>query len=350
MPKRMIRRTGAPRRGERQLIVVLLAMLIMAGVAACSSSTTGNTGNTAATTPAVNTGSTGNTGNTGSLTSAANTGNTGNTGDFCSTHTCIPNFPNGTGYIVQCADGEWSHSGGRPGACSGHGGETGNTPGNPGNTGSTGSTAADTGNTGSGTGNTGNTGSVDFCSTHTCIPNFPNGTGYVVQCADGEWSHSGGRPGACSDHGGETGNTPGNAGNTGGTGNSVANTGNSGSGNSNTGSAGSGGGPLSTLNSYWSSISNRDYGSAYNDLASAAVNLTQAQFVSQEQQAGIQSVAFNGHITAQTGTTATVSVDALTTKDKQFGCRTWSGSYQLVEQNGQWLIERANITPQRCGG
>jgi hypothetical protein len=48
-------------------------------------------------------------------------------GDFCATHTCIPNFPNGTGSIVQCADGEWSHSGGRPGACSHHGGETSTT-------------------------------------------------------------------------------------------------------------------------------------------------------------------------------------------------------------------------------
>jgi hypothetical protein len=45
-------------------------------------------------------------------------------GGFCSTHQCIPSFGEGTGYIVQCADGEWSHSGGRPGACSGHGGES----------------------------------------------------------------------------------------------------------------------------------------------------------------------------------------------------------------------------------
>jgi hypothetical protein len=48
-------------------------------------------------------------------------------GPFCDTNTCIDNFENGTGYIVQCADGEWSHSGGRPGACSYHGGETDNT-------------------------------------------------------------------------------------------------------------------------------------------------------------------------------------------------------------------------------
>jgi hypothetical protein len=48
---------------------------------------------------------------------------------------------------------------------------------------------------------------ADFCSTHSCIPTFANGTGYIVQCADGEWSQSGGRPGACSDHGGETSRT-----------------------------------------------------------------------------------------------------------------------------------------------
>jgi hypothetical protein len=34
------------------------------------------------------------------------------------------------------------------------------------------------------------------------IPNYANGTGYPVQCADGMWSDSGGRPGACSHHGG----------------------------------------------------------------------------------------------------------------------------------------------------
>jgi hypothetical protein len=42
---------------------------------------------------------------------------------FCDTHDCIPNFDNGRGSIVQCADGEWSQSGGIQGACSGHGGE-----------------------------------------------------------------------------------------------------------------------------------------------------------------------------------------------------------------------------------
>jgi hypothetical protein len=44
--------------------------------------------------------------------------------------------------------------------------------------------------------------SEDFCATHTCIDNFDEGDGYPVQCADGQWSQSGGIQGACSHHGG----------------------------------------------------------------------------------------------------------------------------------------------------
>ena len=41
-----------------------------------------------------------------------------------------------------------------------------------------------------------------FCSYFTCINNFWNGRGYVVECQDGEYSKSGGIQGACSYHGG----------------------------------------------------------------------------------------------------------------------------------------------------
>ena len=47
---------------------------------------------------------------------------TGTPANFCTTHQCIASFDEGHGTIVQCADGEWSHSGGRPGVCSRHGG------------------------------------------------------------------------------------------------------------------------------------------------------------------------------------------------------------------------------------
>lgn len=43
-----------------------------------------------------------------------------------------------------------------------------------------------------------------FCNYFNCIPSFWQSTnGYVVQCNDGTFSHSGGRSGACSSHAGE---------------------------------------------------------------------------------------------------------------------------------------------------
>ena len=44
---------------------------------------------------------------------------------------------------------------------------------------------------------------TNFCSVFDCIPSFWNQTnGYVVQCSDGLFSHSGGVRGSCSSHGG----------------------------------------------------------------------------------------------------------------------------------------------------
>ncbi len=41
------------------------------------------------------------------------------------------------------------------------------------------------------------------CGVFDCIPNFPNGKGYMDECKDGTYSMSGGIRGACSHHGGE---------------------------------------------------------------------------------------------------------------------------------------------------
>jgi hypothetical protein len=42
----------------------------------------------------------------------------------------------------------------------------------------------------------------NFCTYFNCIPSFPNGTGYVVECLDATYSKSGGIVGACSVHNG----------------------------------------------------------------------------------------------------------------------------------------------------
>lgn len=44
---------------------------------------------------------------------------------------------------------------------------------------------------------------ADFCSYFACIPSFWKGQGYVVECQDGMYAKSGGRPGSCSHHGSE---------------------------------------------------------------------------------------------------------------------------------------------------
>lgn len=43
-------------------------------------------------------------------------------GSFCSYFSCINNFWNGVGYVMECQDGMYSKSGGRSGSCSYHGG------------------------------------------------------------------------------------------------------------------------------------------------------------------------------------------------------------------------------------
>jgi hypothetical protein len=96
--------------------------------------------------------------------------------DFCAMHTCIDSFYDGAGYIVQCNDGMWSHSGGLSGACSYHGGESRNIY-----------DGQDSGGYGGSSGSGSDLGP---------------GNGYTVTCADGSISHSGGIQGACSYHGG----------------------------------------------------------------------------------------------------------------------------------------------------
>lgn len=44
---------------------------------------------------------------------------------------------------------------------------------------------------------------ADFCSYFSCIGNFGNSPGYVVECRDAMFATSGGRRGSCSQHGGD---------------------------------------------------------------------------------------------------------------------------------------------------
>jgi hypothetical protein len=62
--------------------------------------------------------------------------------------------------------------------------------------------APPSGGSSEGPGSASHAGDAAFCTSHSCIPSFPDGRGTIVHCADGEWSHSGGLRGVCSGHGG----------------------------------------------------------------------------------------------------------------------------------------------------
>jgi hypothetical protein len=99
---------------------------------------------------------------------------------------------------------DWRHAGvaapARSGSSGGGSGSGSSGSGSGGSSGPGGSGAA--GGSGEGPGSSSHAGDAAFCSSHRCIANFPNGHGTVVQCADGEWSHSGGLQGVCNRHGG----------------------------------------------------------------------------------------------------------------------------------------------------
>jgi hypothetical protein len=265
---------------------------------------------------------------------------------FCETHHCIANFDNGHGEVVECSDGEWSHSGGISGACSDHGGVASGSSqgggsggssqgGGSGESHSESTPKEESGSAGEkeGPGSTSHAEDAQFCSTHTCIANFPNGNGAVVECNDGEWSHSGGLSGACSDHGGENASSA-----------SAGKSGESGT----PGNESASGEALDTLNKYWSDIRDHGFAEAYGYLGPGAAGKSESQFISSEEQAGVKNAQFHGTVTNETGSTATVNVDSLTTEDSEFGCRRWNGTYTLSREDGSWRIQKAALTPHSC--
>jgi hypothetical protein len=107
---------------------------------------------------------------------------------------------------------------------------------------------------------------------------------------------------------------------------------------------------LDALNGYWSDIGAHNFSGAYGYLVPGSVNMDESQFVTSEQESHIESAQFHGHVASSSGSSATVDVVSLITHDAQYGCRTWSGSYEMTDEGGGWLIARANLSPQPCSG
>jgi hypothetical protein len=75
---------------------------------------------------------------------------------------------------------------------------------------------------------------------------------------------------------------------------------------------------------------------------------SESGIVSSEQQEHVDSARFQGRVTSQSATSATIQIVSLITHDRQYGCRSWTGSYLMSLRAGRWLIARASITPGPC--
>jgi len=106
--------------------------------------------------------------------------------------------------------------------------------------------------------------------------------------------------------------------------------------------------PTAALDAYWQNVKRHAFADAYSQLLPGTLNITAAQFVASEKQIKFQDASFRASVTSRTSSRATVVVGSLITRDQRYGCRTWSGSYELIETAGRWRIARAAITPRPC--
>ena len=106
-------------------------------------------------------------------------------------------------------------------------------------------------------------------------------------------------------------------------------------------------GPLKTLDAYWAAISAHSFLAATGYVLPGVLG-SPAAFVDSEQHEHVQSAQFQGRVGTASGSGATVQVVSLITHDRQFGCRSWSGSYRMTRRVGRWLIAGADIHPRPC--
>ena len=106
-------------------------------------------------------------------------------------------------------------------------------------------------------------------------------------------------------------------------------------------------GPLKALDAYWAAIGAHNFLGATRYVLPGVLGST-AAFVANEQHEHVQSAQFQGSVISSSGSSATVRVVSLITHDRQFGCRTWSGTYAMTNRAGGWLIARANLQHRPC--
>jgi hypothetical protein len=105
-------------------------------------------------------------------------------------------------------------------------------------------------------------------------------------------------------------------------------------------------GPATSLEYYWGDIDTGAYAKAWKYLSPAVES--EAAFVEGENKARPTNVELLGTLTGISGNHATIVIQRLVTHDQQYGCRSWSGRYSMVQAGGHWLVASAQIAPKAC--
>jgi hypothetical protein len=105
-------------------------------------------------------------------------------------------------------------------------------------------------------------------------------------------------------------------------------------------------GPVVSLESYWGDIDTSAYAKAWTYLSRAAG--TETAFIKDEQEAQPTNIELFGTLAAIAGNHTTIDINRLVTHDRQYGCRSWSGYYDMFKNDGRWVIANARIAPKAC--
>lgn len=105
---------------------------------------------------------------------------------------------------------------------------------------------------------------------------------------------------------------------------------------------------IAALDKYWADVQQHDFGAAFGYFAAGATDLTESQFISDEERSGIKTVSFRGTVIATAKSSATVGVLSLIIRDQEDGCGRSSGSYTMVEEDNFWRILDAALTTRSC--
>ena len=104
-------------------------------------------------------------------------------------------------------------------------------------------------------------------------------------------------------------------------------------------------GPSASLEFYWGDIDTGAYAKAWTYLSPGVES--QAAFVAGEKESVPTNVQLEGTLAGISGDNAAIVINRLITHDRQHGCQSWSGRYEMI-RDIHWRIGTAHITAKAC--